>query len=684
MAHRLRRVPSGPEQVDALTEHVLAIRHLLTTVDGRVQATEAEVLAARHHLGVDLGAQASSLTDLHGRVADLERQVARLTDQLVDERSARSRGEIEIGLALASLSEAVAHTSSGERAPGIGRSTKISVVMAVRDRADVVAEAVESVVAQTHDNWELLVVDDGSADDTAAVVRSVAPDDPRITVIDGDGTGVGAARNRALEAATGEVIAYLDSDNWWLPTYLEHVASAFAARPDARAAVAAQLVVDGSTGRWRVRDDRGPLRDLVHGNLFDLNAFAHRRALVEERGGFDVDLARFGDWDLVRRFLDAPPVRIPYVGAVYREGRGDQISRREPQAYYHYLVRQKHRPAPTGGPRVLVAEWHYPQLTESYVQAEIDGLVALGADVAVWAEDPDVPTASYPTSQVVHRGRLEEALARHRPDVVLTHWLHIGERYADQVGAFGAPLVVRGHGFDHSEEVLERLGRHPAVARVHLFPHFALSAPDAAAEVCHALPVAFDADRFHPGGEPDRSLVVRAGVALPTKGYDDFFEVARRCPDHRFVLCLVPAHTREDHLEEVLAARERSGAPVEIRVSVPRDEMAQLLRGAGTYLHTRGEGTPVGMPISIAEAMASGCRLLVRDDDASRGYLAEGGDTYTDVAGAATAIRASAEWDDERWREQRRRAVHRAYSLFTHIDVAEKMLDDWRALGLVR
>ncbi len=663
---------------------MLAIRHLVSTLDGRVQSTEAEVLAARHHLGVDLGVQAASLAELGDRLVELEHQVARLTDRVVDEHHARSRGDVEVGLALANVSEAVALAAAGAPAPELAPSTTISVIMAVRDRADVVADAVESVVAQTHGNWELVVVDDGSTDDTASVVRSVAPDDPRITVIDGDGSGVGAARNRALDAATGEVITYLDSDNWWLPTYLEHVAAAFAARPDARTAVTAQLVVEESTGRWRFRDDRRPLRDLVHGNLFDLNSFAHRRSLIEERGGFDVDLARFGDWDLVRRFLDAPPVRIPYVGGVYRDGRHDQISRREPQAYYHYLVRQKHRPAPTGGPRVLVAEWHYPQLTESYVQAEIDGLVALGADVAVWAEDPDEPTASYPTSQVIHRGRLEDALARHRPDVVLTHWLHIGERYADQVGAAGAPLVVRGHGFDHSEEVLERLGRHPAVARVHLFPHFALSAPDAAAEVCHALPVAFDAERFHPGGAPDRSLVVRAGVALPTKGYDDFFEVARLCPDHRFVLCLVPAHTREDHLEEVLAARERSGAPVEVRVSVPRDEMAVLLRGAGTYLHTRGEGTPVGMPISIAEAMASGCRLLVRDDDASRGYLADGGDTYTDVVGAAAAIRASATWDDERWREQRRRAVHRAFSLFTHVDVAEKMLDDWRAHGLVR
>ena len=160
--------------------------------------------------------------------------------------------------------------------------------------------------------------------------------------------------------------------------------------------------------------------------------------------------------------------------------------------------------------------------------------------------------------------------------------------------------------------------------------------------------------------------------------------MATLCPDHSFVLCLVPAPTGEDQREEMLAARERSGAPVEVLVSVPRDEMAVLLRGAGTYLHPRGEGTPVGMPISIAEAMASGCRLLVRDDDASRGYLADGGDTYTDVVGAAAAIRASATWDDERWREQRRRAVHRAFSLFTHVDVAAKMLEDWRAHGLVR
>src|SRR5690606_20506317 len=110
------------------------------------------------------------------------------------------------------------------------------------------------VAAQTYDRREMLLVDDGAPGVTDADVarwRSV----PAVTLIRSEHRGVGAARNLALAAASGAIVAYLDVDNGWHPTYLARVVEALASRPDAGWTVASQLVVH--PGRMpAVRDDR--------------------------------------------------------------------------------------------------------------------------------------------------------------------------------------------------------------------------------------------------------------------------------------------------------------------------------------------------------------------------------------------------------------------------------------------
>lgn len=83
--------------------------------------------------------------------------------------------------------------------------------------------AVESVFAQTYGNWELLIVDDASRDNTLELARSLKARDNRIKVFTQDrNQGVAAARNRALEDASGKYIAFLDSDDLWVPDKIEH------------------------------------------------------------------------------------------------------------------------------------------------------------------------------------------------------------------------------------------------------------------------------------------------------------------------------------------------------------------------------------------------------------------------------------------------------------------------------
>lgn len=96
------------------------------------------------------------------------------------------------------------------------------MIMPVFNGAEHIAEAISSVISQTHKNWELIVSDDGSTDGTLEVVSSFAREDERVSAVSGGHRqGPGAARNVGLDAARGRWLAFLDSDDLWLPTKIE-------------------------------------------------------------------------------------------------------------------------------------------------------------------------------------------------------------------------------------------------------------------------------------------------------------------------------------------------------------------------------------------------------------------------------------------------------------------------------
>src|SRR5262249_42733298 len=97
---------------------------------------------------------------------------------------------------------------------------QVSVVIPTYNRAESILRALDSVLAQTYEDFELIIVDDGSHDDTAILIRDVG--DHRIRVIIHDtNKGAAAARNTAIRAASGHYIAFLDSDDFWAPEKLE-------------------------------------------------------------------------------------------------------------------------------------------------------------------------------------------------------------------------------------------------------------------------------------------------------------------------------------------------------------------------------------------------------------------------------------------------------------------------------
>jgi len=183
----------------------------------------------------------------------------------------------------------------------------VSVVMPVRNGAPFVREALGSVRAQTFDDFELIVVDDASTDDSRAILA--ACDDPRLVVIENERhLGLTASLNRGLARARATLIARHDADDRSHPERFARQVAAMRARPD--------LALLGSRGR--LIDERGRVVGTFERpidpygirwyQMFD-NAFAHgavmfrRSVVVDELGGYDESFAWAQDWELWGRVL---------------------------------------------------------------------------------------------------------------------------------------------------------------------------------------------------------------------------------------------------------------------------------------------------------------------------------------------------------------------------------------------
>jgi len=175
----------------------------------------------------------------------------------------------------------------------------------------------ESILAQTVSAFELVVVDDGSLDRTAEIAKSYAARDPRVRLIQQKNRGSSAARNTAVANSTAPLLSFIDSDDLWMPGYLEAARRAFAADPatgfvhaDARSFRDSDLYVFHKTQLEEYakvvvegRPDR-VLPKLLRVNFITSSSVSARREAVREAGGWH-PIARAQDWDMWLRILSA-------------------------------------------------------------------------------------------------------------------------------------------------------------------------------------------------------------------------------------------------------------------------------------------------------------------------------------------------------------------------------------------
>jgi len=215
----------------------------------------------------------------------------------------------------------------------------VSVIIPTYNRAGIIGETIENIFQQTYLNIEVIVVDDGSTDDTASVLRSFGS---RIRWIARENAGPAAARNRGLAMAKGEIIAFQDSDDAWHPTKIERQVSLLERAGSSVPCCLCNVAFHSENGRGMTSFDNAPITPPYEEGLW-MNvaevlttrfilfnqASAIRRSVVEKLGGFDERLKYLEDYEFSLRLAVEGPwafIRTPLVN--YRQDSVNSLARK--------------------------------------------------------------------------------------------------------------------------------------------------------------------------------------------------------------------------------------------------------------------------------------------------------------------------------------------------------------------
>ncbi len=344
------------------------------------------------------------------------------------------------------------------------RPITISVIIPVWNRESYVCRALESVLAQSYKPSEIIIVDDGSTDSSIRVIRDRFSSELRagyISLIETPHTGVSDTRNIGLKKATGDLIAYLDSDNVWRSDYLLVMAGLFSAVGEISTAYAALSHNDKNNDEKSIRAAPYDRNRLLHSNYIDLNIFMHRRYVYFQNGGFDVNLKRLVDWDFVLSCTKLyAPTFVPYVGVEYfldHESLGN-ITTTVPLDinldYIHkkYMIERVHHGLTPL--RLAYVLWDWPALSQTFVIKEIRWLVKAGQDVIVYYKVAPDRVVDLDFDIAAHRVRDDTHLAKllllHNRTLCHTHFAYPATTLLTYPASLitGIPFTLFAHAVD--------------------------------------------------------------------------------------------------------------------------------------------------------------------------------------------------------------------------------------------
>ena len=278
----------------------------------------------------------------------------------------------------------------------------VSIITPAYDVAPFIGDAVASARAQCHARWEMVVVDDGSRDGTALAAERAAEGDPRIRVIRQENAGVSAARMAGLAVARGDVLLFLDADDWLAPDALSRLDTRLTAAPAAVVAYGgfASMADEARPGDLPLRLKTGPFPDgdilerlLVENLMANGGHMLIRREAFDRAGGFRPDIRYGEDWECwIRLALLGPFAAVPDRAPLLH------VRERQGSAY-----RRMARDAAAFGP-AMRAIWENPAL-----------LARLGPErLAAVRRIADAENEWVVGRELIRHGRHEEGLRRLR------------------------------------------------------------------------------------------------------------------------------------------------------------------------------------------------------------------------------------------------------------------------------
>ncbi|WP_052594542.1 glycosyltransferase [Aureispira sp. CCB-QB1] len=201
----------------------------------------------------------------------------------------------------------------------------VSVIIPAYKAGQYIEETIQGVLNQTHDNFELIIVDDGSPDNQAEVIAPIVASDNRIQYIKQKNGGVSSARNHGFRLSKGNFLAFLDADDIWLPNNLEVKLAKFATDKAFGLVHSDMAIMDGNsqlTGETKSGKEGYILDDLLSWNgtcVPTPSSILVRREVVEKVGGFDLELSNAADQEFFFRVAkDYKIGRVPEVTWWYR------------------------------------------------------------------------------------------------------------------------------------------------------------------------------------------------------------------------------------------------------------------------------------------------------------------------------------------------------------------------------
>ena len=310
----------------------------------------------------------------------------------------------------------------------------VSVIMPTYNRADIIGRAIDSVLKQTYDNFELIIIDDGSTDNTETSIKDKYDEyikNGKIKYFKQKNSGVNIARNNGLSKATGNIIAYLDSDNYWLDTYLEKMVSALIDN-NCNTAYAAMDVDDKYRNRKFIRKTEYNRKELLKGNFIDLNIFVHKKFLYDQLDGFNESLKRLVDWDLILRYtrLNKPWFVDQVLAKYFLSDDLNNISNTVDLGENFSKVCKIHT-----GERIEVGIeslkigyvlWDFPAFSQTFVMNELKWLVENNYDVKVFYKiKPDREAKldfEIESFQIKNATDLMRKIDEHKINIMHTHF----------------------------------------------------------------------------------------------------------------------------------------------------------------------------------------------------------------------------------------------------------------------